>query len=82
MGNLQTCMFCGRDTRHRSRICVRCVGRNEHDREYASAVTMPWDEMDGECEYDYSEDALGPHSSDDRARLEWVDEECEWRKLQ
>lgn len=76
-----SCDFCGRDTPNKCRICKVCTGGHEHNREYAAAGMTPLSEWEGECEHDYSEDALGPKQAEDRVGAVWSDENREWRKV-
>lgn len=42
----------------------------------------PLDEFDGEADYDYSEDAMGPKLAENRMDAEWTDEGSEWRRAE
>ena len=75
------CDTCGRDTTNKSRICRFCTGGHQHQREAASSQMTSHDEWSGECEYDYSEDALGPKQAEDRMGAIWVDDDDERRKV-
>jgi hypothetical protein len=37
-----------------------------------------FDEWEGECEYDYSEDSLGPKQYEDRMGAKWNANDSEW----
>lgn len=75
-----SCEFCGRDTKNKCRICRRCFPGTRHLQEHAAAAMGPLDEFDGESDYDYSEDAMGPHQAEDRMDAKWVDDDSEWRR--
>lgn len=75
-----SCDFCGRDTPNKCRICKVCTGGHSQSQEHASASMSPLDEWAEECEYDYSEDALGPKQGENRIGAIWIDEQSEWRK--
>jgi len=68
------CFGCGiRSTTARSQICPKCV-QDRGDKAAASSVG-PLEELLDEFSHDYSEDALGPHTSDDRWGWGWADRE-------
>jgi hypothetical protein len=64
---LRCCLFCGRDTTSKSMICVRCIGRpakmskKRTENDYAILLEAESDELD-----DFSENSLGPVTSDER----------------
>jgi len=47
--------------------------------EHVSSQVKPFDDVEGEQDYDYSENAMGPKQMEDRLDLEW-DDGHEWTK--
>jgi hypothetical protein len=80
MRELTNCIFCGMDTPNKSQICRVCTGGNEHSREFASSDMKPFDEFEGESEYDYTENALGPKQMEDRLSARWTENDEKSRK--
>ncbi len=76
MAEIKSCLFCGRDTKSKCQICNRCLGIGKYKKiDTANAKFHPKQELFGECEYDYGEDALGPHESDKRWNFEFVEKD-------
>ena len=66
-GELRCCDFCGRDT-YRKSVCKECLGVVHGDMETAASALMDCrTEWEGENDYDYSEDALGPKLAENRS---------------
>ena len=76
--SISNCSFCGKDTPNKSQICKECTGGNSHAQEHASSAMRCFDEWEGECEYDYSEDSLGPKQYEDRMGAKWNANDSEW----
>jgi hypothetical protein len=71
-----SCLGCGRLTTAKCQICPKCRPNREtgNDKQGSAGSTGPFTELAHECSYDYSEDSLGPHSSDERWSWGWVDD--------
>ena len=71
--DIHPCLGCGRTTTAKCQICAHCLGVGKH-KPKASAVadSGPFTMVVGEEEHDYSESAMGPHTSDERSSYEWV----------
>jgi hypothetical protein len=70
--DISCCLFCGRDTPNKSQICRFCTGGHSHNQEYASASADCHTRIIGEEDYDYSENACGPRTADERMGLVYV----------
>ncbi len=67
------CLVCGRDTVARKQVCSRCLGTGFYaSKDCAGATVGPNDLLYDEFEHDYSEEALGPHGSDQRWNYAYV----------
>ena len=74
MKDIHPCIGCGRTTTAKSQICLRCLGYGKW-KPKASAVadSGPCEKTKGEEDHRYDENAMGPHTSDERSAYEWVD---------
>ena len=76
MSTAHSCLGCGRLTTAKCQICRTCM----HDRDsgediLGSAFSCgPLTELYDEYNHDYSEDALGPHTSDERWSWQYTDD--------
>jgi len=70
-----SCIGCGKDTTARCQICDCCTQMRRHRRDNRGSASAggPLIELHEECEYDYSEDSLGPHVSDGRWNWSFID---------
>lgn len=71
-----SCIGCGRLTTAESQTCYRCMqyGRFKRSTLGSASASGPLTELYQECEYDYSENSLGPHTSDERWNWQWTDD--------
>lgn len=71
-----SCLGCGRLTTIECQICYKCTrGRGSYkDTRGAASSCGPLTELASECQHNYSEDALGPHTSDERWDWEYLDD--------
>ena len=69
---VRCCIYCGRDTQDRSQICAKCLGAYSHKSKDSASALPPTTLLESEFEHDYSEDALAPHSSDQRWSWDFV----------
>lgn len=74
---VHSCLGCNRDTTAKCQICDRCtqMRRYKKDERGSAGSSGPETELFEECEHDYSENSLGPHTSDDRWDWYWVFDE-------
>ena len=59
-GELRCCLFCGRDTRHRSGICNRCVRHGSFGKRKTELLDRTPLAFDGPCLEDRYDDESGP----------------------
>jgi len=63
---VHSCLGCGRTTTSRCQICWHCLRIGKWREKDSPNSFGPWEELVSECEHNYSENALGPHTSDER----------------
>lgn len=76
--NAHACLGCGKVTTAKCQICDQCLGMRRYKTEEKrnASAEGPETQLRHECDSDYSEDALGPHTSDER--WSWVYVEDDW----
>lgn len=76
MKEVYVCIGCGRNTTARCQICDKCTQMRKscRDERGAASASGPFTELRDEFEHDYSEQSLGPHTSDERWSWWWTDD--------